>query len=296
MKRVILFVLTNLAVLAVLNVVLAISGLGPELSRRGLNPTSLSIFALIWGMGGATISLLLSKPMAIWSSGARVVSSPSNSTEAWLLETLHRQAKSAGIGSPDLAIFPSSAPNAFATGARKNSALVALSSGLLATMERDEVEAVMGHEVAHIANGDMVTMTLLQGVLNAFVMACARILGLLVDQFLQGSRRDGEEPHSRGPGIGYFLASFLLEMILGLLASLIVMAFSRAREYRADAGGARLAGKGAMIRALRRLQRASEPTRLPANLKAFGITGEGVSSLFRSHPPLEDRIAALEFA
>lgn len=298
MRRVVYFVLTNLAVLFVMGLLLRLFGLDQALAGRGINMTTLAIFALVWGMGGATISLLISKWMALNMTGAQVIDRPENPTEAWLLRTVAAQAEAAGIGRPDVAVYDSPEPNAFATGARRDSALVAVSTGLLANMSREEVEGVLGHEVSHVANGDMVTMTLIQGVLNAFVIFLARLVGALVDGFLRGDR----EERSYGHGPGYWLVSILAELAFGILASMVVMAFSRSREYRADAGGARLAGKGAMIAALQRLRSLQghpevERGELPQSLAAFGIRGgRGFARLFMSHPPLEERIAALQKA
>jgi heat shock protein HtpX len=288
MGRIGLFLGTNLAVLVVMGVVMNL--LEPWLIAQGvdLNHAAIFIFALLFGMGGAIISLLLSKRMALSGTRARIISSPSNPTERWLVDTVARQAREAGIGMPDVAIFDSPDPNAFATGASRNNALVAVSTGLLRSMRQNEVEAVLGHEVAHVANGDMVTMTLIQGVLNTFVLLLSRIIGQVIDRAVF---------KGRGYGPGYFLTVIVLQIVLGILASMIVMAFSRWREFRADAGGARLAGRGNMIAALKRLKTAHQPADLPESVEAFGIrgrVGDGIKRLMMSHPPLDDRIHALE--
>ena len=289
MKRIILFVLTNLAIVAVLGVVASLLGVNRFLTANGLNLGALLGFALIMGFGGAFISLLISKPMAKWSSGVRVIAQPQNADEAWIVETVRRLAEKAGIGMPEVGIFDGE-PNAFATGAFKNSALVAISTGLLEGMTREEVEAVIGHEVAHIANGDMVTMTLIQGVMNTFVVFLSRVVGYAVDSFL---RRNDEE--NSGPGIGYYVTSFVLDIVLGFLAAIIVAWFSRQREFRADAGSAHLLGrKQPMVNALARLG-GMVPGELPKSVAAMGITGS-IGALFSSHPPIEQRIAALEAA
>jgi heat shock protein HtpX len=289
MKRILLFVATNLAVVLLLGIVARLLGVDRFLYQSGLNLTSLLIFAAIFGMGGSLISLLTSKWIAKASVGAQIIEQPRTQTERWLVETVRRQAQAAGIGMPEVALYRSPEPNAFATGANRNAALVAVSTGLLEQMSAEEVEAVLGHEVSHVANGDMVTLSLLQGVLNTFVIVLARVVGYLVDQLL--SR--GE---NRGPGIGYLLTSFVMEILFGFLASLIVMWFSRYREFHADAGGARLAGRGKMIAALERLRQLHEPSRLPSQMAAFGINGglgDGLRKLLMTHPPLEERIAAL---
>jgi heat shock protein HtpX len=289
MKRILLFVATNLAVMLLLGMVARLLGVDRFLYQSGLNLPSLLIFAAIFGMGGSLISLLTSKWIAKRSVGAQVIEQPRTQAERWLVETVQRQAQAAGIGMPEVALYDSPEPNAFATGANRNNALVAVSTGLLEQMSADEVEAVLGHEVSHVANGDMVTLSLIQGVLNTFVIVLSRVAGYLVDQFLS----KGE---NRGPGIGYMLTSFVMQLVFGLLASLIVMWFSRYREFHADAGGARLAGRGKMIAALERLQQLHEPSRLPSQMAAFGINGglgDGLRKLFMTHPPLEERIAAL---
>jgi len=283
-SRIILFLLTNLAVLALLSVVMAVLGADPE-TMGGL-----LLFASLFGFGGALISLLMSKWSAKRFSGAEVITQPRNEAERWLLATVHRQAQMAGIGLPEVAIYPAPEINAFATGANRNAALVAVSTGLLQSMSRDEAEAVLGHEVSHIANGDMVTMALLQGVLNTFVIVLSRVVGRIVDNALSGGRNQD------GGGIGYFLSVIVLDMVFGLFASMIAMWFSRWREFRADAGGARLAGRHKMIAALQKLALAHGESTLPKQIAAFGISGaigHGLRKLLMSHPPLEERIAAL---
>lgn len=287
MKRILLFVLTNVAVMAVLLITTRILGVDRFLTANGLNMTALAGFSLVMGFGGAIISLLISKPMAKFSTGARVINPPQNADEAWIVATVQKFADKAGIGMPEVAIFEG-APNAFATGAFKNSALVAVSTGLLQNMTRDEVEAVIGHEVAHIANGDMVTMTLIQGVMNTFVVFLSRLIGYAVDSFL----RRGSDNNS-GPGIGYLVTTIVMDIVLGFLAAIIVAWFSRQREFRADAGAAQLMGrKQPMINALARLG-GLEPGELPKTMQALGITG-GLGKLFSTHPPIEERIAALQ--
>ncbi|MDG4559807.1 MAG: protease HtpX [Candidatus Competibacter sp.] len=291
MKRIVLFVATNLGVVLLLGVIARLLGVDRFLYQSGLNLTSLLIFAAIFGMGGSLISLLMSKWIAKMSVGAQIIEQPRTQTEQWLVETVRRQAQRAGIGMPEVAIYDSPEPNAFATGANRNAALVAVSTGLLEQMTAEEAEAVLGHEVSHVANGDMVTLALIQGVLNTFVIALSRVVGYLVDQAL--SSRDQEY---RGPGIGYWITSMVMEVVFGLLASLVVMWFSRWREFHADAGGAELAGRGKMIAALERLRQLSEPSQLPSQMAAFGINGglgDGLRKLFMTHPPLEERIEAL---
>ena len=287
MKRIALFLLTNLAVVLVLGIVANLLGVNRYLTANGLNLGALLGFALIMGFGGAIISLLISKPVAKWSSGVRVINQPQSSDEAWIVNTVEKFAKQAGIGMPEVGIFEG-APNAFATGAFKNSALVAVSTGLLQGMTREEVEAVIGHEVAHIANGDMVTMTLIQGVMNTFVVFLSRVIGYAVDSFL----RRGNDNNS-GPGIGYWVTTIVLDIVLGFAAAIVVAWFSRQREFRADAGAAALMGrKQPMINALARLG-GMEPGELPKSVAAMGITG-GIGKLFSTHPPIEERIAALQ--
>jgi heat shock protein HtpX len=289
MKRILLFVLTNLAVVLVLGIVASLLGVNRFLTANGLDLGALLGFALIMGFGGAFISLLISKPVAKWSSGVRLINQPSNADEAWIVDTVRRLSEKAGIGMPEVGIFEGE-PNAFATGAFKNNALVAVSTGLLQGMTRDEVEAVLGHEVAHIANGDMVTMTLIQGVMNTFVVFLSRVVGYAVDSFL----RKGDQ-ESSGPGIGYYVTTILLDIILGFLAAIIVAWFSRQREFRADSGAAQLLGrKQPMINALARLG-GMVPGELPKSVAAMGIAG-GIGQLFSTHPPIEERIAALQNA
>ena len=286
MKRIMLFVLTNVAVMAVLLVTTRILGVDRFLTANGLNMTALAGFSLVIGFGGAIISLLMSKTMAKMSTGARIINQPQNADEAWIVQTVQKFAEKAGIGMPDVAIYDG-APNAFATGAFKNSALVAVSTGLLQSMTKEEVEAVIGHEVAHVANGDMVTMTLIQGVMNTFVVFLSRLIGYAVDAFL----RRGSD--SNGPGIGYFVTTIVMDILLGFVAAIIVAWFSRQREFRADAGAAQLMGrKQPMINALARLGGLT-PGELPKTMQAMGITG-GLGKLFSTHPPMEERIAALQ--
>lgn len=290
MRRIIYFLATNVAVIVVLSIVMKVFGLDYYLSAQGINYTSLLVFSAIFGMGGSFISLLISKWSAKRMSGARVIEQPANETERWLVDTVARQAQAAGIGMPEVAIFDAPVVNAFATGASKNNALVAVSSGLLNSMNRDEAEAVVGHEITHVANGDMVTLTLIQGVVNTFVIFFAKIAAFFIDSFLNR----GEESH--GPGIGYFITDIIFQMLFGVLASMIVAWFSRQREFRADAGGARLAGKQKMINALERLKMAAGQPDLPEEMAAFGITGGKLAKLFASHPPLDVRISALQQA
>ncbi|MGH8253208.1 MAG: protease HtpX [Steroidobacteraceae bacterium] len=289
MKRIILFLATNLAVIAVLSIVLRVTGLDRWLAVHGSSYTGLLVFATVFGFGGALISLAMSKWMAKRAMGVRVIDKPANANEEWLVGTVRALASQAGIGMPEVGVFDSPLPNAFATGARRDAALVAVSSGLLQSMKRNEVEAVLGHEITHVANGDMVTLTLIQGVVNTFVIFLSRIVGSIVDRSLS---RDGA---GRG-GIGYFVTVMVTQLVLGIVASMIVMWFSRRREFRADAGGARLSGRNNMIAALERLKLAHEPS-LPKQLAAFGIGGSpgtGIQRLFMSHPPLDERIAALQ--
>ena len=287
MKRIFLFVLTNVLVVTVLGIVASLLGVNRYLTASGLNLGSLLGFALVMGFGGAIISLLISKPMAKWTAGVRVIEQPQNADEAWIVGTVRKLADQAGIGMPEVGIFEGDA-NAFATGAFRNSALVAVSTGLLAGMTHDEIEAVIGHEIAHVANGDMVTMTLIQGVMNTFVVFLSRVIGFAVDSFL----RKGDE-RSSGPGIGYMISTFVLDIVLGFAAAMVVAWFSRHREFRADAGSAQLLGrKQPMINALARLG-GMQPGELPKSVAAFGITG-GIGQLFATHPPLAERIAALQ--
>jgi heat shock protein HtpX len=290
MKRIMLFLATNLAILVVLSIVVQVLGLDRHLAARGGSLGGLLIFAAVFGFGGAFISLAISKWMAKRAMGVRVIEQPRNATEIWLVDTVRRQAQAAGIGMPEVGIFDSPEPNAFATGASRNKSLVAVSSGLLQRMNQNEVEAVLGHEVSHVANGDMVTLTLIQGVVNTFVIFLSRIIGNLVDRTVFRSE------NGRGPA--YFISVIAAEIVLGILASMIVAWFSRYREFRADRGGAHLAGKQNMIGALERLKAAQEP--LPSQLAAFGIASGngpgGIKRLFMSHPPLNERIAALNNA
>ncbi len=289
MKRIFLFVLTNLAVVVVLGIVASLLGVNRYLTPQGLNLGMLLGFALVIGFGGAIISLLISKPVAKWSSGVRVINEPQNADEAWIVETVRKLATTAEIGMPEVGIFEGE-PNAFATGAFKNSALVAVSTGLLQGMTREEIEAVLGHEIAHISNGDMVTMTLIQGVMNTFVVFLSRVIGYAVDSFL----RRGSNSNS-GPGIGYYISTIVLDIVLGFAAAIVVAWFSRHREFRADAGSAQLLGrKQPMINALARLG-GMVPGELPKAVQAMGITG-GIGQLFSTHPPIEERIAALQNA
>jgi heat shock protein HtpX len=289
MKRIVLFLLTNLAVMVVLGIAVNLLGLNRFLNENGLDLTSLLGFSLVFGFGGAFISLLISKPVAKWSTGAQVINDSPDPTHAWLVETVRRFATEAGVQMPEVAIFEG-APNAFATGAFKNSALVAVSTGLLQSMTREEVEAVIGHEVAHVANGDMVTMALIQGVMNTFVVFISRVVGYFVDRVLL--------KNERGLGIGYFVTTIVMDMLLGVLAAMIVAWFSRQREFRADAGSAQLMGrKQPMINALARLG-GLDPGEMPKSLKAMGISERrsGMMALLASHPPMEDRIARLQQA
>jgi heat shock protein HtpX len=288
MKRIFLFLATNLAVVIVLGVVASLLGVNRYLTANGLNLGALLGFSFIMGFGGAIISLLISKPIAKWSSGVQVITGNEGPDEAWIVNTVRKFAEQAKIGMPEVGIFQGE-PNAFATGAFKNSALVAVSTGLLQGMTREEVEAVIGHEVAHIANGDMVTMTLIQGVMNTFVVFLSRVIGYVVD----GALSKGE--NRSGPGIGYFVTTLVLDILLGFLAAIIVAWFSRQREFRADRGSATLLGrKQPMINALARLG-GMVPGELPKSIQAFGITS-GVGKLFSTHPPIEERIAALQNA
>jgi len=287
MKRVGLFLLTNIAVLVVLSVVASLLGVNRYLTQNGLNLEALLGFAAVFGMGGAFISLLMSKWIAKRSTGAQVLTQPRTASESWLLATVQRQAQIAGIGMPEVAIYEAPEPNAFATGANRNKALVAVSTGLLSSMKQDEVEAVLGHEISHVANGDMITLTLIQGVLNTFVIFAARAIGYVIDKAVF--------KNERGIGVGYMLTVFVLEMLFGVLAAIIVAWFSRQREYRADAGGAHLAGRPKMVAALERLAGAYGQTTLPKQITAFGING-GIKSLFATHPPIAQRIARLQQA
>lgn len=287
MKRIALFLLTNIAVVAVLGITASLLGVNRFLTANGLNLGALLGFAFIMGFGGAIISLLMSKPMAKMSMGVRIINQPSNADEAWIVGVVQRFAQQAGIGMPEVGIYEGE-PNAFATGAFKNSALVAVSTGLLQGMTREEVEAVIGHEVAHVANGDMVTMTLIQGVMNTFVVFLSRVIGYAVDSFL----RRGDSENS-GPGIGYYVTTIVLDILLGFVAAIIVAWFSRQREFRADAGAAQLMGSSVpMQHALARLG-GMHPGEMPKEMAAMGIAG-GIGKLFSTHPPIEERIAALQ--
>lgn len=288
--RVALFIATNLAVVLVLGIVLRLLGVDQMLaeSGSGLNYEALLVISVVFGFGGSFISLAISKWMAKRSTGARVITQPANSTESWLLATVQRLANAAGIDAPEVAIYDAPDMNAFATGARRNNALVAVSTGLLRGMKKDEVEAVLAHEIAHVANGDMVTLTLVQGVLNTFVIFLSRVVGHIVDRVIL--------KNERGYGIGYFVSVMAAQVLFGILASIIVMWVSRYREFRADAGSAQLNGRQPMINALARLDRGA-PAQLPESLEAFGISGRrggGLKALFMSHPPIPDRIAALQ--
>jgi heat shock protein HtpX len=290
MKRIVLFLLTNVAVMLVLGVTASLLGVNRYISSAGLNLGHLMGFSLLMGFGGAIISLLMSKTIAKWSSGVQVINNPSNADEAWIVDTVKRLSAKAGIGMPEVGIFEG-APNAFATGAFKNSALVAVSTGLLQSMTKEEVEAVIGHEVAHIANGDMVTMTLIQGVMNTFVVFLSRVIGYFVDKVILQNKNDG-------PGIGYMITTIVLDILLGFVAAIIVAWFSRQREFRADAGAASLmGGNRPMINALKRLG-GHEPAELPKAMAAMGIAGKpsSLAALFSTHPPLEKRIEMLQNA
>jgi heat shock protein HtpX len=291
MKRIFLFIVTNLAIVLVLSVTLRLLGVDSMLDESGIgiNYEGLLILSAVIGFGGALISLLMSKWTAKRMTGAHVIEVPANTTERWLVDTVRRQANRAGIGMPEVAIYDAPEINAFATGWNRNNALVAVSTGLLNNMTQDEAEAVLGHEVSHVANGDMVTLALIQGVVNTFVVFLSRIIGVLVDRLVFKVER--------GHGPAFFITVIVAQLILGILASIIVMWFSRQREFRADAGGAELAGRGKMIAALERLRlNYGQPAQLPDQMAAFGISGgvaSGLKYLFMSHPPLEDRIAAL---
>ncbi len=288
MKRIALFVITNLAVMLVLGLAASLLGVNRFLTANGLNLPMLLGFAALMGFGGAIISLLISKPMAKWSTKAQIINDSADPTHRWIVGTVERFAQKAGIGMPEVAIYDGE-PNAFATGAFKNSAMVAVSTGLLHSMSRDEVEAVIGHEVAHVANGDMITMALIQGVMNTFVVFLSRVIGYFVDKVILKNDRDGV-------GIGYYVTTIVLDIVLGMLAAVIVAWFSRQREYRADAGAADLMGrKQPMINALARLG-GMDPGQLPQNVATMGINGRpsGLMALFSSHPPIEDRIRVLQ--
>jgi heat shock protein HtpX len=290
-KRVVLFLVTNLAIVFVLGIVLNLLGVGRILDEQGvgLDLTNLVIFAAVFGFGGSLISLAISKWTAKRLTGARVITTPSSEVEAWLVQIVSRQAKTAGIGMPEVAIYEAPDVNAFATGMRRNNALVAVSSGLLHSMNRDEAEAVLGHEISHVANGDMVTLALIQGVVNTFVIVASRVVGHLVDRVVFKTER--------GHGPAFYITSIAAQLVFGILASIIVFWFSRQREFRADAGGASLAGREKMVAALEKLQSSAVPPQLPDQMAAFGISGgvsHGLKRLFMTHPPLDERIAALK--
>lgn len=288
MGRIFFFIATNMAILLVINISMRLLGIEPYLNQNGINMGSLLIFAALFGMSGSFISLALSKWTAKKFTGAQVIENPSTAEERWLVETVYRQADQAGIGRPEVAVYQAPEMNAFATGMNKNSALVAVSTGLMQSMTRDEVEAVLGHEVSHVANGDMVTLALIQGVVNTFVIFFSRIIGQMIDRVVF--------KNERGYGMGYWIGTIVAEIVLSILASIVVRYFSRLREYRADAGGAELAGRQKMIAALERLNQKPGHA-LPEQLAAFGISGGripgGLQKLFMTHPPLEERIAAL---
>jgi heat shock protein HtpX len=290
MKRIALFLITNLAVLVVLSIVLSLLGIDSLLAENGvdLDLQALLVFSAVIGMTGSFISLAMSKWSAKRMTGAEVIGQPKNKTQRWLLDTVARQASQAGIKMPEVAIYNSPDVNAFATGMSRNNALVAVSSGLIESMKMDEAEAVLAHEVSHVANGDMVTLALIQGVVNTFVIFASRVVGHIVDRVIL--------KNDRGHGIGFFISSMIAQVVFGILASTIVMYFSRVREFKADAGAAELAGSEKMVAALQRLQSLHQPSRLPEQMAAFGINGgfaDGFKKLFLSHPPLEERIAAL---
>jgi heat shock protein HtpX len=292
-KRVMLFIITNLAIVFILSIVLSLLGVGQILDQQGvgLDMRSLVIFAAVFGFGGSLISLAISKWTAKRLTGARVITSPANEVEMWLVQTVRRQAESAGIGMPEVAIYDAPDINAFATGMRRNNALVAVSTGLLRAMNRDEAEAVLAHEVSHVANGDMITLALIQGVVNTFVIVASRVVGHLVDRVVFKTER--------GHGPAFYITSIVAQLVFGILASIIVMWFSRQREFRADAGAATLAGREKMIAALDKLRRGVAQPHLPDQMAAFGISGgvgHGFKRLFMSHPPLEERIEALKRA
>jgi heat shock protein HtpX len=290
MKRIVLFLATNLAIILVLSIVLSLLGVDSLLDEQGvgLDMYSLLVFAAVFGFGGSFISLAISKWSAKRMTGARVIESPRNESEAWLVQTVQKQARQVGIHMPEVAIYDAPDPNAFATGMRRNAALVAVSTGLLRSLNRDEVEAVLAHEVSHVANGDMVTLALIQGVVNTFVIVASRVVGHLVDRVVFKTER--------GHGPAFYITSILAQVVFGILASVIVLYFSRQREFRADAGGARLAERHKMIAALEKLRRSVNQPQLPEQMAAFGINGRpsgGLKRLFMTHPPLEERIAAL---
>lgn len=284
MMRIALFLMTNLAILVVVSIIFNAFGLSTFTEGYGIDFTGLLVFCALFGFAGSFISLAMSKWMAKRATGAQVITEPRTEVERWLVATVKRQAEKMGIGMPEVAIYDAPDMNAFATGMNKNNALVAVSTGLLRSMDRREVEAVLGHEIGHVANGDMVTLTLIQGVVNTFVLFFSRVIGHFIDRVILRNED--------GPGIGYFVSVVVLDILFGVLASIIVAWFSRRREFRADAAGAALEGNGAMIAALERLRTAHEASSLPKQIAAFGISG-GIGKLFASHPPLEERIAAL---
>jgi len=288
-KRIVLFLITNLAVVFVLSIVLELLGVGPVLNQQGLDMGNLIMFAAVFGFGGSLISLVISKWTAKRLTGARVITSPSSEAEVWLVETVRRQALKANIGMPEVAIYDAPDANAFATGMNRNNALVAVSTGLLRMMDRNEVEAVLAHEISHVANGDMITLALIQGVVNTFVIVASRVAGYLVDRLIFKTER--------GHGPGFFIVSMIAQLLFGLLASIIVCWFSRQREFRADAGAAAISGREKMIAALQKLRLSADKPHLPDQVAAFGIsgnTGGGLKRLFMTHPPLEERIEALK--
>ncbi len=287
-KRIALFMITNLAIVFVLSIVLNLLGVGPMLDQQGLNMGSLIIFAAVFGFGGSLISLAISKWTAKRMTGARVITDPSSELERWLVETVRRQAMKSNIGMPEVAIYDAPDPNAFATGMNRNNALVAVSTGLLRVMDRNEVEGVLAHEVSHVANGDMITLALIQGVVNTFVIVASRVVGYLVDRVIFKTER--------GHGPGFFITSMIAQLVFGVLASIVVCWFSRQREFRADAGAAAISGREKMVSALQRLRMTAGQPHLPDQMAAFGISGPvggGLKKLFMTHPPLEERIEAL---
>lgn len=290
MKRVVLFLATNLAIIMVLSISLSLLGFEGYLDEQGvdLNLSAVLLFAAVFGMGGSFVSLMISKWTAKRLTGARVIEQPSGEAEAWLVQTVQRYARQAGIGDPEVAVYDSPDMNAFATGMRRNNALVAVSTGLLRGMRREEAEAVLGHEVSHVANGDMITLALIQGVVNTFVIFLSRVIGHVVDRVVFKTER--------GHGPAFWITAIVAQLVLGILASIIVFWFSRQREFRADEGGARLAGAGNMVAALERLKQSADRPHLPDQMAAFGISGKfagGMARLFMTHPPLDERIAAL---
>jgi len=288
-KRITLFLITNLAIVFVLSIVLNMLGVGPMLTQQGLDLTSLIVFAAVFGFGGSLISLAISKWTAKRMTGARVITSPANELEVWLVEVVRRQALKSGIGMPEVAVYEAPDVNAFATGMRRNSALVAVSSGLLRAMDQGEAEAVLAHEISHVTNGDMITLALIQGVVNTFVIVASRLVGYLVDRVIFKTER--------GHGPGFFITSMVAQMVFGILASIVVFWFSRQREFRADAGAAALAGRDKMVAALEKLRQTAMQPHLPDQMSAFGITGTtggGLKRLFMTHPSLEERIEALK--